>query len=218
MRKKSIIFPVAALSLVALAANAVYASEADRLSRSIQALRIFEEKAPAVADGLLKNAVCVGVIPRVQEQENGGPGLGIVSCRLTPAAAWGTPASIQISGGGMIWDLAGTRMDVVLMVTGRDAPKIMSRDSVVFGVDLSAYPGPLRNVSASDPPIGTGVFAWSISDGDLQPVALGGATVTRSPATKAADKELRDFFALLPRSAAVPSPLRPATGESRGEY
>jgi lipid-binding SYLF domain-containing protein len=174
-----------AILISLVAAFSASASDSTRLARSTNALRTFEQKAPAVALDLLQKSLCVGVVPHSEPDDTGGPGQGVVSCRETLSSRWSAPAGIQISGGGMIWDLALTRMDVVWAVNARGALKGFSKTPVLFGVDFPAYPGPLRAASASDIPIGDGIFAWSISTaeigtGDVEPVALGGGVLNEN--------------------------------------
>jgi len=217
LKKLSIV--AAAMMLPAFACHA--AGSADQVARSTEAMRTFVAKAPGPARALLEKSLCIAVIPQTASGSF-EPGQGIISCRPGVSAPWSAPAGIDISGGGVIWDLASTQMSVFLLVNTPDAVKRMSGAAVILGVDVSAYPGPLRTDSNEGFPRQPGAFGYSISGDDIEPVALGGGTVnedtglnqqiygsklhnaeiltgSRQRATSAA---VRDFIAVLPKAGA----------------
>jgi lipid-binding SYLF domain-containing protein len=240
--RNAIPFSAASLLLAMFTAGTAHASDTNWLMRSAQAIHTFRQKAPPVALDLFQKSLCIGIVPHAEPDETGPPGKGMLSCRQTPDSPWSAPAGMQMSGGGIIWDLALMNMDVIVLVNARSAPKTMSDPAVIFGVDLSAYPGPVRPAPAAADPVGTGIFAWSISDGDVEPVALGGATMTEdileneriygsrlrnkaivdgSAPLKTLPADVRDFIAVLGKpESAVPlsgSGSSPQAS-SRGEY
>lgn len=150
-----------------------FAALEDRVAQAGEVIRTFEAKAPAPARTLLQKSNCVVVVPRISPGDS--PGNGILSCRQNPSAQWSDPAAIHIDGGGMMWSLAGTQADVVLLVNASDALKAMSQPQVIFGLNVHAYPGALQ---AGDRTAPDGLYGYSLSNSDVQPVALNGATMT----------------------------------------
>jgi lipid-binding SYLF domain-containing protein len=158
-----------------------------RLSRSTSAMRLFLAKAPAPALELFQKALCIGIVPRYEAGGEGELGQGFVSCRQKPGSPWSAPAAVQVSGGGLVWDIAGAYMSVLMLVNTPDAVKRMSPSQVIIGPDLRAYPRPLAAIQGPGvPPLPSGVFGYSVSDSDIQPVTLNGAMMTAEESVNAA--------------------------------
>jgi hypothetical protein len=196
---------VASIGMAAFACDAAAASASTDITRSTQALRSFLEKATPPAANLLNSSLCVGVVPHDRTDDSAELGQGIISCRKNTSSPWSAPAGIQMTGGGLVWDLAGTRMDVLFLVNTPDALKILSRMPVIAGIDVQAYPGPVdfergplgHPGSDQAAPRVTGLFGYSVTEADIQPVSLRAAMISEDAAanlrlygTKVRDAEI----------------------------
>ena len=179
-----------------------------RLARSATALRMFRESAPATAQKLFDSAVCVVITPRrIPAETTSGAG-GFLSCRSAPGRGWSSPAAILIENGGVVWQVAGVGMDVILLAPNRVSASRLEASTVILSADVNALPGPVRPDQI--PPVNQYpvLFAYENLSAGISGIHLGGATLTEDRSANAViyGKEL-STVAVLKRNTKERSPI-----------
>lgn len=179
-----------------------------RLARSATALRMFRESAPETAQKLFDSAVCIVIAPRRIPAETTSGAAGFLSCRSDPNRRWSSPAAIQIENGGVVWQVAGVEMDVILLAPNRVSASRLEASSVILSADVNALPGPVRPDQI--PPLNQYpvLFAYENLSGGISGIHLGGATLSEDRSANAViyGKEM-STVAVLKRNTKERSPI-----------
>lgn len=137
-----------AACFVVLAAQADDAGAAkaveERITAAAGALKSFRENATDTTRKLFDAAICIAVTPKRTPEQTTAGGLGFVSCREKPGAAWSQPAAIVIEGGGIYWPVVGADSAVVLLAMNLPAATHLAASRIIFSSEVDAVPGPTR--------------------------------------------------------------------------
>lgn len=130
---------------------------------------------------LLSDATCIVAIPDLTKGAvgiGGRYGKGLASCRLEDGS-WGPPAFVEIGGASIGFQIGGERIDLMLVVRGRDGAKWLLRDKFTLGADASVAAGPYGRTAgaATDAALRAAILSYSRSRGVFAGVALDGAVL-----------------------------------------
>jgi lipid-binding SYLF domain-containing protein len=162
---------VPTLLCVALALPAFAQKVDERITESTAVLKAMAAPG-SMPPGLLKQAKCVVIYPRVKKVSIGigvSYGRGVLSCRTGPQmnGKWSAPAMYRLDTGSLGVQLGGSSTDYVLVImTEKGADKILS-GKLKLGADASAVAGPsgAKAVAANDTNID--VLTYSRAQGGL---------------------------------------------------
>src|SRR3954470_3098637 len=148
---------IAALALVScsLTATTVFAElstgEQKRLADSAGVVSAIRNAENGVPEDLWQKAACVIVIPDIKKAAfivGGEYGKGVMSCRT--ADGWSSPVFMELEKGSWGFQARATEIDLVLLVTNKDAASKMLNSKVSLGADASVAAGPVgRSASAA---------------------------------------------------------------------
>jgi lipid-binding SYLF domain-containing protein len=129
-----------------------------------------------VPSGVLKNALCIGVIPSVMTGAfvvGGTHGEGLVSCK-TKENVWSEPATISINQGSIGLQAGAKSADVVLFFQTTKAVDALKKGNFSFGADVSAVAGTYDSgVNTTD----AGVLVYTRSEGLFAGASVNGSKV-----------------------------------------
>lgn len=175
-----------ASSLIACAgalaiASALHAQDdqlADRAKRAgevLSELVSVPDRSPPKS--LLKEAVCVAVVPGVVQAGfgvGGRAGYGLVSCRS--GGDWSWPTFVGLKGGSFGLQIGAQSADVVLIFMNQNAPKTIAGSSFDLGGEVSVAAGPMgRDLSAAtDYKAQAEIYSYSKSKGLFAGIKIAG--------------------------------------------
>ncbi|MGH7581945.1 MAG: lipid-binding SYLF domain-containing protein [Gemmatimonadales bacterium] len=151
------------------------AERAKRAGEVLTELTSVPDRSPPSA--LLKEAVCVAVVPGVVEAGlgiGGKAGYGLVSCRT--GTGWSWPAFIGLKGGSFGLQIGAESADIVLIFVNENAPRTVARSSFDIGGEASVAAGPVgRDVSAAtDYRAQAEIYSYSESKGLFAGIKIAG--------------------------------------------
>jgi SH3 domain-containing YSC84-like protein 1 len=154
--------------------------EAQRLARSAQVVKsVMTMPSRGIPAGLIRRAVCVGVIPSALSIELGlGAhfGRGALVCRVKGQKAWSAPWMFTVGGASYGLIPEGDSADVVLLIMTPDCERKFMKSCLRVGVDVSESPGPVAaksGITSLDVPR-SGILGYSISQGKFSGASLQG--------------------------------------------
>lgn len=216
---------LAALFAIPLSVVPPSATAAQRLPRKLE--RKIADSAQLVGElvtmrdaeiprDLLADATCIVAIPDLTKGAvgvGGRYGKGLASCRRDDGS-WGPPAFVEVGGASIGFQIGGERIDLLLVVRGRDGAKWLLRDKFTLGADASVAAGPYGRTAgaATDVALRAAILSYSRSRGAFAGVSLDGAVLKQD---KTDNKKLYGQAAsarriLLPESADEALPIPPA--------
>ena len=136
-----------------------------------------------IAQELLKDAECVGVIPSVKRAAfgfGGRYGRGVVICRKEEGTGpWGAPSMISISGGSFGFQFGGQSTDVLMLFMSPDSMMHLLKDKVTLGGDISAAAGPKGRAiaAATSASMRAEILTYARSRGLFAGISLEGAVL-----------------------------------------
>ena len=135
-----------------------------------------------IPSALLKNAVCVGIIPAEITFAfgfGGSYGRGVLVCRRGGNGIWGAPSMFTVGGGSFGFQIGGKSTDVVFIVMNPEGARKLVQDSVKLGADVSAAAGPVGRsaTAATDGQLNAEILSYSRTQGLFAGVSLNGAVV-----------------------------------------
>jgi lipid-binding SYLF domain-containing protein len=148
---------------------------AKRAGEVLSELTSLPDHSPPVA--LLKEAVCVAVVPGVVQAGfgvGGKAGFGLVSCRT--GIGWSWPSFVGLKGGSFGLQIGAQSVDVVLIFVNENAPRTVSSSSFTIGGEASVAAGPLgRDVgAATDYRAQAEIYSYSKSKGLFAGIKIAG--------------------------------------------
>ena len=157
------------------AQNDQLAERAKRAGEVLSELTSVPDSAPPNA--LLKEAVCVAVVPGVVQAGfgiGGKAGFGLVSCRT--GSGWSWPAFVGLKGGSLGFQIGAQSADIVLIFVNENAPRTVGASSFDIGGEASVAAGPLgRDVSAATDYRGQAeIYSYSKSKGLFAGIKIAG--------------------------------------------
>ncbi len=211
-------FAVTALVVVALVPPPVSAELPSALRKKIASSAALVNDFMSARDSeipqdLLRDAACVVVMPDMTKGAlgvGGRYGKGLASCR-TADGTWGAPAFLEVGGASIGFQIGGERVDLLLILRGKDGAKWLFRDKVTLGADASVAAGPYGRTAgaATDAALRAAILSYSRSAGVFAGVALDGAVLKqdRSDNRKLYGKRMTSREILMPADPAdAPTP------------
>lgn len=185
---KAMLERVTVLALVAVASSfPTFAenrdSEAKRVQNAANVLTdIMRTPDKGVPDGVMKSAVCVGVIPSMKK---GGfvfgaeYGKGVASCHN--ANGWSAPAPVTIGGGTWGLQIGGEAVDVVFLVMNNKGMEDLLSSKFTLGADASVAAGPVGRQAEGDTDwkLKAEVLTYSRTRGIFAGLTLNGAVIAQ---------------------------------------
>jgi len=135
-----------------------------------------------IPNGLLNNAVCVGIIPSQLKFAfgfGGHYGRGVLVCRRGGNGVWGAPSMFTVGGASFGFQIGGKSTDVVFLVMNPTGMKKLVQDSVKLGAEVSAAAGPVGRSAqgATDAQLHAQILSYSRSQGLFAGASLSGAVL-----------------------------------------
>jgi len=135
-----------------------------------------------IPDGIMKSAVCVGVIPSMKK---GGfifgaeYGKGVASCHN--ANGWSAPAPVTIGGGTWGLQIGGEAVDVVFLVMNNKGMEDLLSSKFTLGANASVAAGPVGRQAEGDTDwkLKAEVLTYSRTRGIFAGLTLNGAVIAQ---------------------------------------
>lgn len=167
-------------SLIATTAFAALSTgEQKRLADSASVVSAIRHADNGIPDDLWAKAACVIVIPDMKKAAfivGGEYGKGVMSCRT--ANGWSSPVFMELEKGSWGFQAGAQEIDLVLLVTNKDAAGKMLNNKVSLGADASVAAGPVgRAASASTTGTLATVLSYSRSKGLFGGINLSGGAL-----------------------------------------
>jgi lipid-binding SYLF domain-containing protein len=167
-------------SLLATTAMAALSTgEQKRLNDSASVVTALRNTDNGVPEDLWQKAACVIVIPDMKKAAfivGGEYGKGVMSCRT--ADGWSSPVFMELEKGSWGFQAGAQEIDLVLLVTDKDAATKMLNSKVSLGADASVAAGPVgRAASASTNGKLATVLSYSRSKGLFAGINLSGGAL-----------------------------------------
>lgn len=167
-------------SLVASTAFAALSTaEQKRLNDAAGVVTAIRSADNGIPEDLWQKAACVIVIPDMKKAAfiiGGEYGKGVMSCRT--ADGWSSPVFMELEKGSWGFQAGAQEIDLVLLVTDRDAAGKMLNNKVSLGADASVAAGPVgRAASASTTGTLATVLSYSRSKGLFAGINLSGGAL-----------------------------------------
>jgi lipid-binding SYLF domain-containing protein len=167
-------------SLIATTAFAALSTgEQKRLNDAASVVSAIRNNNNGIPEDLWQKAACVIVIPDMKKAAfivGGEYGKGVMSCRT--ASGWSSPVFMELEKGSWGFQAGAQEIDLVLLVTNRDAATRMLNSKVSLGADASVAAGPVgRAASASTTGNHATVLSYSRSKGLFAGINLSGGAL-----------------------------------------
>jgi len=167
-------------SLVAATAFAALSSaEQKRLNDAAGVVSAIRTGDNGIPEDLWDKAACTIVIPDMKKAAfifGGEYGKGVMSCRT--ATGWSSPVFMELEKGSWGFQAGAEEIDLVLLVTSKDAATQMLNNKVSLGADASVAAGPVgRAASASTTGTLATVLSYSRSKGLFGGINLSGGVL-----------------------------------------
>src|SRR3954464_9337623 len=175
---------VAALALVSCSLTAtafaeLSTGEQKRLTDAAGVVTAIRTADNGIPDDLWAKAACIIVIPDMKKAAfilGGEYGKGVMSCRT--AEGWSSPVFMELEKGSWGFQAGAQEIDLVLLVTSKDAAAKMLNNKVSLGADASVAAGPVgRAASASTTGTLATVLSYSRSKGLFGGINLSGGAL-----------------------------------------
>lgn len=181
------------------------------------ATRVIQEtrqlKMQSIPDSLLANAQAIAIIPNVVKLGfivGGRHGRGVVMARDINGA-WSSPTFIELTGGGIGWQVGVQSTDVVLVFKNRrGVDDLLQGKKFTLGADAAVAAGPVGRQAgaATDEQLRAEVYSYSRSRGLFAGVSLEGTILSVDAAAMA--QLAQNGAALQPDMARLAAALQPA--------
>ena len=167
-------------SMIATTAFAALSTgEQKRLSDAAGVVTAIRTADNGIPEDLWQKAACVIVIPDMKKAAfiiGGEYGKGVMSCRT--ASGWSSPVFMELEKGSWGFQAGAQEIDLVLLVTDKDAAAKMLNNKVSLGADASVAAGPVgRAASASTTGTLATVLSYSRSKGLFAGINLSGGAL-----------------------------------------
>ena len=165
------------VSTTALAALST--AEQKRINDAAGVVTAIRNAENGIPEDLWQKAACVIVIPDMKKAAfivGGEYGKGVMSCRT--AEGWSSPVFMELEKGSWGFQAGAQEIDLVLLVTDKDAAAKMLNNKVSLGADASVAAGPVgRAASASTTGTLATVLSYSRSKGLFAGINLSGGAL-----------------------------------------
>ena len=158
---------------------ALSTAEQKRLNDAAGVVTAIRNADSGIPEDLWQKAACVIVIPDMKKAAfiiGGEYGKGVMSCRT--GNGWSSPVFMELEKGSWGFQAGAQEIDLVLLVTDRDAAGKMLNNKVSLGADASVAAGPVgRAASASTTGTLATVLSYSRSKGLFAGINLSGGAL-----------------------------------------
>ena len=158
---------------------ALSTGEQKRLNDAAGVVTAIRNADNGIPEDLWQKAACVIVIPDMKKAAfiiGGEYGKGVMSCRT--ADGWSSPVFMELEKGSWGFQAGAQEIDLVLLVTDRDAAAKMLNNKVSLGADVSVAAGPVgRAASAGTTGTLAKVLSYSRSQGLFAGVNVSGGAL-----------------------------------------
>src|SRR3954469_16440021 len=165
--------------LATTAMAALSTAEQKRLNDAASVVTALRNADNGVPEDLWQKAACVIVIPDMKKAAfivGGEYGKGVMSCRT--ADGWSSHVFMELEKGSWGFQAGAQEIDLVLLVTSKDAAAKMLNNKVSLGADASVAAGPVgRAASASTTGTLATVLSYSRSKGLFGGINLSGGAL-----------------------------------------
>ena|ERR1043166_5301797 len=165
--------------LATTAMAALSTGEQKRLNDAASVVTALRNADNGVPEDLWQKAACVIVIPDMKKAAfivGGEYGKGVMSCRT--ADGWSSPVFMELEKGSWGFQAGATEIDLVLLVTDKNAASKMLNSKVSLGADASVAAGPVgRSASAATNGNLATVLSYSRSKGLFAGINLSGGAL-----------------------------------------
>lgn len=179
---------LAFLCVAACAASAYAASSKQDLNDRLEKARLVIDQLSqtpdkGVPDGIIKQAVCVAVVPSLKKAAflvGGQYGQGVATCRT--GHGWSGPVFIRMAGGSFGFQIGGQGTDLVLVAINQHGLQDLLKSKFKIGGDAAASAGPVgRNAQASTSlNMSAELLTYSRSKGLFAGIDLDGTSVSQN--------------------------------------
>jgi SH3 domain-containing YSC84-like protein 1 len=209
---------LAFLCVAACAACAYAASTREDLNDRLEKARIVIDelsKTPdrGVPDGIIKEAVCVAVVPSLKKAAFGigaQYGQGVVTCRT--GHGWSAPVFIRMAGGSFGFQIGAQGTDLVMVAINQHGLQDLLKSKFKIGGDAAATAGPVGRNAQADTSLNLSaeLLTYSRSKGIFAGIDLDGTSVSQNQD----DTDVfyggdHSFHQILAGQIAVPPSARP---------
>jgi len=140
-----------------------------------------KEPDKGIPQEVLKNAKCIGVVPRMLKGGfgfGGQHGRGVATCNVN--GKWSAPAFFSLSGGSFGLQIGVEGVDLVMLVMQEQGMQALLSDKFKVGGEAAAAAGPVgRDATASTDWKAHPLLTYSRSKGAFAGVSLNGAVLTQ---------------------------------------
>ena len=177
---RAVVLASVLVSLIATTAFAALSTgEQKRLNDAAGVVTAIRNADNGIPDELWQKAACVIIIPDMKKAAfiiGGEYGKGVMSCRT--ANGWSAPVFMELEKGSWGFQAGAQEIDLVLLVTDKDAAAKMLNNKVSLGADASVAAGPVgRAASASTTGTLATVLSYSRSKGLFGGINLSGGAL-----------------------------------------
>lgn len=196
----------AATSVAAVAQNKVD-DELAQATQTIQSLTGPQTTA-GIPDGVLKNAKCVAVIPKMLKagfMVGGQHGDGFATCR-TADGRWSAPAPFQLSGASFGLQIGGEVEGYVMMIMNDQGMQTLDSGHFKVGAGVNAAAGPVGRDADASGGWNAAILTYARAKGAYAGATLNGAELNENHnATKDLYGHEADFSHILDGQVPMPS-------------
>ncbi len=217
MKKSLLSFAVAVAMVMFLSVRGWSADRDDEAKRVQNAANVLNDimKTPdkGIPDSVMKNAMCVGVVPSMKKAGfvfGGEYGKGVASCH--DAHGWSAPAPFTLGGGTWGLQIGGEAVDVVFLIMNNKGMEDLLSSKFTLGADASVAAGPVGRQAEGDTDwkMKAEVLTYSRARGIFAGLTLNGAVIAQDhDATKAFYGNDASFRSILKGEVPAPSGSAP---------
>jgi len=205
---------MAVLTFVSLAWTEDRWDEIKRVDNAASVLNeIMKTPDKGIPDDVMKNAVCVAVVPSLKKAGfvfGGEYGKGVASCHGTNG--WSAPAPFTVAGGTWGLQIGGEAVDLVLLVMNDKGMEALLSSKFKLGADASVAAGPVGRQAEGDTDwrMKAEVLTYSRARGIFAGVTVNGAVIAQDhDATRAFYGHDDSFRSILSGQVAAPTASAP---------
>ncbi len=183
MRKSTAVLTIG-LFAAAASAPAMAQDKADNeLNESTQIMQELTgpQATAGIPDGVLKNAKCIAVIPKMLKAGfvvGGQHGSGVATCRLANGH-WSPPAPFSLSGASFGLQIGGEEVGYVMMIMNDNGLQALESGHFKIGAGVDATAGPVGRTADASGAWKASILSYSRSKGAYAGATLQGAELNQ---------------------------------------
>ncbi len=143
---------------------------------------VLTEKDKEVPEYLLKKADALAIFPGMIKGGfiiGGIGGSGVITIKKENGE-WSSPAFIESAGVSIGWQIGVQKMDIILVIVGKNIVRNMTQGTFKLGVDAAAVAGPVgrKGEAAVGYTLDNGIYSYSHAQGLFLGVSLEGTGIS----------------------------------------